>query len=226
MFLVSIFISFKVIHAFIEPSEYKVGTLPSDGQIQIFKEEKPLITRAEPSARLIQNSVKTKTIEKRNPTPSMKNPNISPVVKKTVRPRVLIYHTHNRESWLPELQDKTKPEEAFDSKINVTLLGKNLSKKLTEKGISVIHSTDDYPSKINNFDYAKSHTYSKVTLSEELSKNKSIDYVFDLHRDSESKDKTTILYKDVNYAQVYFVVGKDNPNWKKTLILRPDYKLN
>jgi len=146
----------------------------------------------------------------------MKNPNISPVVKKTVRPRVLIYHTHNRESWLPELQDKTKPEEAFDSQINVTLLGKNLSKKLKEKGISVIHSTDDYPSKINNFDYAKSYTYSKVTLSEELSKHKSIDYVFDLHRDSESKDKTTILYNDEKYAQVYFVVGKDNPNWKKT----------
>lgn len=205
----------KAIPAYIELNGSKAPTLPEKGQVQMVMEEKTNIHR----------SSKTTKVEKPKLISSVKNPVVSPVAKKMVQnreavqseqPRVLIYHTHNRESWLPELQGKTAPNEAFDSKINVTLLGKDLSKKLKAKGVSVVQSADDYPSKISNFEYVKSYTYSKATLSKELSKHKSIEYVFDIHRDSESRNKTTILYNNVNYAKLYFVVGRDNPNWKQT----------
>ncbi|EES73368.1 stage II sporulation protein P [Paenibacillus sp. oral taxon 786 str. D14] len=225
VFLSSFLISLKVIPAYIELNEPKVGTLPEKSQVLMVKEEKIII----------QKSSKTIKAEKPNPIASLKNSAVTPTAKRMVQkpkqseqPRVLIYHTHNRESWLPELQGKTDPNEAFDSKINVTLLGKDLSNKLKVKGMSVIQSAEDYPSKINKFDYAKSYAYSKATLSKELFKHKSIEYVFDIHRDSESKSKTTILYNNVNYAQLYFVVGRDNPNWKqiKKFAARLQNKLN
>lgn len=128
--------------------------------------------------------------------------------------QIFIYHTHNRESWIPELSSADKAEEAFDETINVTLLGKRLSERLKSKGLKSIHSDKDYPSQIGNFIYARSYQYSKQIVKDTLEKNDEIRYMFDLHRDAEGREKTTIRFQNKNFAQVYFVVGTEHSNWK------------
>ena len=50
----------------------------------------------------------------------------------------------------------------------------------------------------------------RTALNQKLSEYNSIKYIIDLHRDSLSKDKTTVLINDKNYAKIKFVVGLDN----------------
>lgn len=130
-------------------------------------------------------------------------------------PVILIYHSHNQESWLPELKDINKASLAFNPEINVTLLGERLQKNLKESNINSIHSKRDYQTAIKNFEYPKSYVYSKKTVKEALAVNRNIKYLFDIHRDSQGRSKTTVKVNNHNYAQVYFVVGEKNPDWKQ-----------
>jgi len=208
-------------------NQVKMNNITSDQTVGIKSKEVTKLSKDNQASKdkITKSTTKTKN-ENTNHEHVTKKPNNITVTKnkdqqksgsRSTQPQILIYHTHNRESWLPELQGKTSADEAFDSNINVTLLGEDLTKKLTAKGMNVIQSTADYPSVVKNFDYAKSYSYSKDTLSQELSNHKSIDYVFDIHRDSQPKDQTTIEFDELNYAQLYFVVGKENPNWQETM---------
>ncbi|NAP01655.1 stage II sporulation protein P, partial [Halomonas sp. MG34] len=44
-----------------------------------------------------------------------------------------------------------------------------------------------------------------------------IQYVFDLHRDSIAREKTTKKLNGENYARIMFVVGLEHPNHEKNL---------
>jgi stage II sporulation protein P len=52
-------------------------------------------------------------------------------------------------------------------------------------------------------------------VREALSLHKDVQYLFDIHKDAEGRGKTTVTYKNIDYAQVYFVVRTNNPNWKQ-----------
>lgn len=131
-------------------------------------------------------------------------------------PHILIYHSHNRESFLPELKAKgiKNPDLAYDTDINVTLVGKRLKEKVEALGVPVVQSTTDYPTAVKDFNYAKSYAYSAATVKEAMSHNQ-LNMIFDVHRDSLTRDKTTVRIGDKDYAQVYFVIGKKNPGWEK-----------
>jgi stage II sporulation protein P len=134
------------------------------------------------------------------------------------RQAVFIYHSHNRESWVPELKKKgvSDPEDAFDDTVNVTLLGKRLATKLNAQGVGALAAADDYPSAVPAFKYTNSYTYSLKTVRTAIVTNRApFDFYFDLHRDSQGRKKTTIRKGGVAYAQVYFIVGGKNPNWRK-----------
>lgn len=158
----------------------------------------------------LKNKEKTSNVHHKNSLEEKNTSNLS-------LPQVLIYHSHNRESWIPELKNIKVANEAFDSKTNVTLLGDYLIKKMKTYDIPVFHSKKDYPSVISNFNYAYSYTYSRETIEQERAMHNNIEYLIDIHRDSQGRDKTTIQYNNLNYAQVYFVVGTNNPNWQKNL---------
>lgn len=134
-----------------------------------------------------------------------------------VEKTVLIYHSHNRESWLPELKNVKNPDLALDAKTNVTLVGKRIAKKLETLGVGVTHSNRDYPSTVDKFTYPKSYQYSKQTLKEAFATNSNLTYLFDIHRDSQKRSKTTVTINQQDYAQIYFVVGEKNPNWEQNM---------
>lgn len=129
---------------------------------------------------------------------------------------VLIYHSHNRESWVPELGlDPKKADSAFSEKINVTLVGKRMAEKLEGLGIGAVNYATDYQVTEQNFNYYYSYKYSAKTVKEAFAAHPEIQFVFDIHRDSSAREKTTITIGGKDYAQLYFIVGQKNPGWQK-----------
>ncbi|CAM4230544.1 stage II sporulation protein P [Paenibacillus endophyticus] len=124
-----------------------------------------------------------------------------------------IYHSHNRESWYPELTDKSKDPNS--STKNITLVGKRLAKMLEANGVGAQHSDTDYPTAIKDYRWELSYKYSMKTVKEAIASSKDLKFFFDLHRDSQKRKYTTIDIGGKSYAQVYFIIGHKNPNWQK-----------
>lgn len=124
-----------------------------------------------------------------------------------------IYHSHNRESWFPELEPGTK--DASSSTTNITLVGKRLAAGLEKHGVGSVVSDTDYPTAINDYRWALSYKYSMKTVKEAMAGSNDLQYFFDLHRDSQKRKYTTVEIGGESYAQVYFIIGHRNPNWKE-----------
>ncbi|WP_239617447.1 stage II sporulation protein P [Cohnella mopanensis] len=126
---------------------------------------------------------------------------------------VFIYHSHNRESWYPELKSDMKDPNS--STTNITLVGKRLAKQLESLGVGSIHSSKDYPTAVQGYNWNYSYKYSLQTVRQAMTSNKQLKFFFDIHRDSQRRKKTTATIKGKDYAQVYFIIGHKNPNWRE-----------
>lgn len=114
-------------------------------------------------------------------------------------PIIYIYNTHQTETYA----DYSVYDAAYLLKEKLNQAG--LSSYLEEQSMKVFLDT-------NGLKYYNSYTASRNYL--DLAKNNysSLKYFFDIHRDSVSKDISTITYNGKSYAKVLFVVGTDNPN--------------
>jgi stage II sporulation protein P len=129
---------------------------------------------------------------------------------------VLIYHSHNRESWVPELGLSSKEANlAQDSKINITLVGKELADRLEDNGVGAAHYATDYAGTVDKYNWYYSYKYSNKTVKEAFAANSDIKFVFDLHRDDSSKEKSTLTVDGKSYAKVFLIIGQKNPQWQK-----------
>ncbi|WP_170885669.1 stage II sporulation protein P [Bacillus alkalicellulosilyticus] len=134
-------------------------------------------------------------------------------------PRVLIYHTHNHESFLPALGIESEGEEAmhhaFDETINVTISGGYLKQDLIEHGIKSIHLQHDIMEELAEADlpYKESYTLSRRYLEATLDQYDDIDLVLDIHRAIEPWEKTTTSIHGENVAQIVMVIGMEHPNY-------------
>ncbi|MFC5450283.1 stage II sporulation protein P [Paenibacillus aestuarii] len=126
-----------------------------------------------------------------------------------------IYQTHSNESFLPELKGITDPDKAYSDKVNIISVGARLAQNLEKDGIGAVHSETVYPNVVKNFEYPYSYKYSLKTLQEAFAAHPDLNYYFDIHRDSAARNKTTVTIDGKDYAQVYFIIGGKNPNWKK-----------
>ncbi|MBB6636195.1 stage II sporulation protein P [Cohnella thailandensis] len=126
---------------------------------------------------------------------------------------VFVYHSHNRESFYPELKAGTKQPDS--GAVNVTLVGKRLVGQLEKLGVGAVHSNDDYAKTIKDYNWNNSYKYSLQTVKEAMADNKDLQIFFDIHRDSQRRSKTTTTINGVDYAQVYFIIGHRNPNWEE-----------
>ncbi len=153
--------------------------------------------------------------------PSVKSiePNSPKETKQTTEGKVkaFIYHSHPRESWLSELKEKgaTEFKEAFDAHINVTLLGERLAERLVDQGIGAISSNIDYQTQIPAYNWNFSYSYSLKTIKEAFAVHPELEYFFDIHRDAQRRNLTTVTIDDTEYAQIFFIIGHKNPNWEK-----------
>lgn len=132
-------------------------------------------------------------------------------------PEVLIYHTHNRESFLPDI-NKTDVKDAWDEKINVTLVGDKLKLSLEENGIGVKHDKTDISNILleKGLPFSDSYMVYRETLEAIYNQNKSLKIAFDVHRDSlVDSAKTTVRIKEKDYARIYFVLSGSHNNYKQ-----------
>ncbi|AOZ91753.1 stage II sporulation protein P [Paenibacillus crassostreae] len=128
---------------------------------------------------------------------------------------VLIYHSHPREAFNPLVGTvSTNPSSAIPNQ-NVIQVGDFISAELKTKGVSVMHLKDDYPSYIKDYSYKFSYKYSREAVKTALAQNDKITYLLDIHRDSQRHDKTTTVINGVSYAQMYFIIGHENKQWRQ-----------
>lgn len=128
---------------------------------------------------------------------------------------VMVYHSHPQESFNPVLGiDSTNPSSSKEM-MNVGLVGDALAKALERKGVATLHAYENYAATVQNYSYNYSYKYSRQTVKEAMSQNGQLQYFIDIHRDSQRHDKTTTTIDGVSYAQVYFIIGHGNENWRK-----------
>lgn len=135
---------------------------------------------------------------------------------------VIIFHTHTCESYTQT--ENCRYEESGNYRTtnleyNVSKVGDELGKYLTNYGFNVIHNKTyhDYPS------YNGSYGRSLKTVSDILSKNKA-NIIIDLHRDAMNDETYAPKVKigDEYVSQIMFVIGTDgsglkHDNWKQNL---------
>ncbi|MCM3389308.1 stage II sporulation protein P [Lysinibacillus fusiformis] len=132
---------------------------------------------------------------------------------------IYIYHSHSRESFLPFLKDAVKPQEAYHSSANVTLVGKMLARLLERRGIGTRVDSTDIAQVLTSKDlnYGRSYNVSGELARTALSENRELEYFIDVHRDSLRKDATTIEINGLNFANLLFVVGTGHKDFEKNL---------
>lgn len=151
---------------------------------------------------------------KTDPTSPEKDPN-QQEVKLTGKNIVMIYHSHPQESYNPLIGKESKNPGSSNPKKNIAVVGDMLKTELERNGIDTLHKVQDYASTVSNYNYNYSYKYSRETVKKAMAENGQLEYFIDIHRDSQRHGKTTTTINGENYAQVYFIIGHGNKNWRK-----------
>ncbi|ARK31361.1 stage II sporulation protein P [Halalkalibacter krulwichiae] len=133
-------------------------------------------------------------------------------------PQVYIYHTHNTESFLPDL-NVDDGRLAFDEEINITLVGQHLSNQLEGKNIRTIHDNTDFVALLQkqNLEFRQAYELSKINVERALEAHDSLKMVFDIHRDSTSSIVTTTTINNQEVAKLLFVVSRNHDGFEENL---------
>lgn len=146
------------------------------------------------------------------------NLNTIPVVKVEDKqpvklPLIYIYNSHQTEEYLPTTYAE------FSVNPTVMMVDYILEDAFKKAGIFSIveeRSIKDILNN-NNWNYSNSYRASRVYMEDVYEKNKSLKYFIDVHRDSLSRDKTTISINNKDYAKLIFLIGLENDNYKYNL---------
>ena len=140
----------------------------------------------------------------------IKNPKPDEVIKD---PIIYIYNTHQREGY------KISNSEAYNITPNVMMASYVLKERLSKLGIPTIVEENDVTEilRINNWNYAASYKVTRMLLEQAKKDNPSLKFFIDLHRDSISRDKTTLTNNGKKYARILFIIGLENKNYEKNL---------
>ncbi|WP_158318927.1 stage II sporulation protein P [Robertmurraya kyonggiensis] len=130
-----------------------------------------------------------------------------------------IYFSHNRESFLPYFSEGTKPEEAYHSEFNVSLIGERLGSALKFNGVWNSVDQTDIITMLNSrgLNFNSSYQMSRELVIQEKRENRNLEMLFDIHRDSLPKKYTTQEINGEPFAKILFVVGSGHKNYEKNL---------
>lgn len=130
-------------------------------------------------------------------------------------PIILIYHTHNQESFLPETHASV-PEKAIHESKNITLVGDKLNTALRERNVSAIQDKSDVMQtlKQRGLSFAQSYEVSREMVNHTLEKHASIRFAFDIHRDANRRKATTVHLNGDDFGRIGFVVSASSKNYE------------
>lgn len=161
----------------------------------------------------------TKTIESTNPIKKMnkmyKNYLLDNTIptSKELEPIIYLYNTHQSEEYASS--------NYAEFSINPTVIMNNyiLEDIFTKQGYPTLVEESSIKEilKKNSWPGYNSYKASRILLDNSITNHSSLKYFIDIHRDSLSKDKTTIQFGDKSYAKVLFIVGLENKDYQKNL---------
>ncbi|MFJ7973664.1 stage II sporulation protein P [Psychrobacillus sp. NPDC096389] len=133
-------------------------------------------------------------------------------------PSIYIYHTYNRDSFIPELNLKDASK-VLDETKNITLVGKRLKDALLEENIHAIHETTDFEGELEKKGLLKTDSYilSRESIKKILMSNKNIKMLIDIHRDSTPRKDSTIMLNGKKHAKVALFLSISSKNHKANL---------
>lgn len=138
----------------------------------------------------------------------------APIVIASAKPVVAVYHTHARESYLPEMGGKiSQPDDAHtnDPSINTTRVGQELVQALQQLGTGAVHSATVHDAEGKLAAYVRS----EATVQSLLRQYPTLKVLIDVHRDSQLRPQTTMLIRGHLMAKIMVVLGNDNKDWRK-----------
>lgn len=133
--------------------------------------------------------------------------------KEVTEPIVYLYNTHQLEEY------KQENQESYNVTPNVMMLSYIIREKLNDKGIPTIVEENDVSAflQTNNWNYASSYKVTKLLMEDARTKNPTLKYFIDLHRDSVSRNISTATINGKSYAKILFIIGLENPNYQENL---------
>ncbi len=161
---------------------------------------KGLVTDAPKKENIIDNSI-----------PAIKDEPSNVLDNKENDPLIYIYNSHQDEEYASNnLKD-------YNVKPTVLLASYILQEKLQKYNINSIVENSNISEllRINNWNYAYSYNVTKMLMEQAKKDYPSLIYFVDLHRDSVSKDKTTAIINNKNYAKVLFLLGLENKTYQE-----------
>ena len=149
---------------------------------------------------------KIEVIKNKNNNKNLSNNNSSD-------PIIYIYNSHQTEEYSGNtfIDFTIKPTVTMNDYILEEVFNKNNYKTIVEEA-SIKEILNQ-----NNWRYNNSYKASRVLMEKAKTDNPSLLYFIDVHRDSLTKEKTTIKINDKSYARTIFLIGLENPNYEKNL---------
>lgn len=148
--------------------------------------------------------IKNNIIEKESPTIK---------TEETLFPLIYIYNTHQTEEYATStiLDYSIKPTVMMSNYIlEETFNNNNYQTIVEEKSIKEILNS-------NNWKYASSYKASRILMEENKKNNPTLKYFIDVHRDSLTKDRTTVEINGKQYAKILFLIGLENKSYQSNL---------
>lgn len=140
---------------------------------------------------------------------------IIPVIKEESKdPLIYIYNTHQTEEYETStiLDYSIKPTVTISNYILEEIFNKNkLYTYVEESNIKEILNK-------NSWSYSYSYKATRILLEQRKLEYPTLKYFIDIHRDSITKDKTTVIINNKSYAKILFLIGLENPNYQENLI--------
>lgn len=139
----------------------------------------------------------------------------TPVVKEENPPKIYLYNTHQTEEYQSSelLEFTIKPTVMINNYILEDIFNRNGYQTIVEER-SIKEMLNN-----NNWKYSSSYKASRIYLEDTYKSNPSLEYFIDLHRDSLPHSKTHISIDGKDYAKILFLIGLENPNYEKNLLL-------
>ena len=146
---------------------------------------------------------------------NLRQQKIIPVIKEESKdPLIYIYNTHQAEEYETStiIDYYIKPTVTISNYILEEIFNKNkLYTYVEESNIKEILNK-------NSWSYSYSYKATRTLLEQRKLEYPTLKYFIDIHRDSITKDKTTVIINNKSYAKILFLIGLENPNYQENLI--------
>ena len=128
-------------------------------------------------------------------------------------PIVYIYNSHQLENYSNTNLD------IYGITPNVLMASYLLKEKLNNRGLSTIVEDSNLTEflNLNGWNHAQSYNASRIFILDKKNRYPSLKYFIDIHRDSVSKDITTVNIDGKDYARILFVIDLEHNNYEENI---------